>query len=197
MKGSCSGGHGSGHPCTKKKANPASLAIQQMEGTEEGTNLSHTAFNSVQINLAFLRPLTICSVLDKQLAGNGKSVCSTTDEKPSKAFSGVAQHIEAFFQIRKTSNLKYFLLASHWNLEGWIPILFFTHYINTFYAFTQLSHILMQVGFFLGRYTISYSYSLVNSLLAKAAFVPFMFFAKWMVPVRKKVMSQPLLPVGC
>lgn len=59
----------------RKKANPASLAIQQMEGTEEGTNLSHTAFKIVQINLAFLVPTyNLYSVLDEQLVG--KSVSS-------------------------------------------------------------------------------------------------------------------------
>lgn len=89
-----SGGHGSGHLCTKKKAYPASLEIHQMEGTEEGTNLSHTAFKSVQINLAFLAPTyNLYSVLDEQLVGNGKSVSSMTVEKPSKALSRDAQHI--------------------------------------------------------------------------------------------------------
>lgn len=61
----------------RKKANPASLAIQQMEGTEEGTNLSHTAFKIVQINLAFLVPTyNLYSVLDEQLVGKRKSVSS-------------------------------------------------------------------------------------------------------------------------
>lgn len=65
-----------------------------MEGTEEGTNLSHTAFKSVQINLAFLAPTyNLYSVLDEQLVGNGKSVSSMTVEKPSKALSRDAQHI--------------------------------------------------------------------------------------------------------
>lgn len=73
-----------------------------MEGTEEGTNLSHTAFTSVQINLAFLAPTyNLYSVLDEQLAGKGKSVIPQLMKSLLKLFPELHSILKSFFKFGK------------------------------------------------------------------------------------------------
>ena len=58
-----------------RKTKPASPAIQQMEGTQEETNFTHTAFKIFQMNLGFLAPTDkLYSMLDEQPSGNSQSV---------------------------------------------------------------------------------------------------------------------------
>lgn len=88
----------------RKKANPASLAIQQMEGTEEGTDLSYTAFKVVQINLAFSAPTyNLYSVLNEQLVVNGKSVSSFQQVMKSllKLFPVLRTILKSYFKFGK------------------------------------------------------------------------------------------------
>ena len=119
MRGCCSGGHGSGHPCVEK--NKTSISCNSADGGDRGRDKiqSYSLQNCSNEPWLFSTHWQIVQYAwwATQWKQTVSILFSIADEQSSKASSSVAQHIKVSVQTQKTNNLEHFLLSSHWKLK--------------------------------------------------------------------------------